>query len=208
MNPIRVALIEDDVQWLNIMQTIISQEEDMVLVGLGSTKEEAVSLSKTIDNIDIFLIDINLTGANLDGIYAALDLEKKSDEKVVMLTSLDDKDVIQQAFMAGATNYILKKDVHRIAEIIRTTYFGGFSVFDAVLEDYRNLKSEQQLKDLTGAERNVYKLMEEGLSRKEIQKRLVKSNNTIKNQMQSIFRKLSVSNVKAAINKVKSGGLR
>jgi DNA-binding NarL/FixJ family response regulator len=208
MNPIRVVLIEDDLEWLNIMQTIISQEEDIVLVGYGTTREEAVKLSQAIDNVDIFLIDINLTEANLDGIYAALDLKNKGNWKVIMLTSLDDKDVITKAFTAGAVNYILKKDVYRIAEIIRTTYFAKFNAIEAVLEDYRNLKYEQQLRDLTPSERHVYELMEEGLSRKEIQKRLFKSNNTIKNQIQSIFKKLSVSDVKAAINKARSGGLR
>ncbi|MGW5891921.1 response regulator, partial [Priestia megaterium] len=147
MNPIRVVLIEDDLEWLNIMQTIISQEEDIVLVGYGTTREEAVKLSQAIDNVDIFLIDINLTEANLDGIYAALDLKNKGNWKVIMLTSLDDKDVITKAFTAGAVNYILKKDVYRIAEIIRTTYFAKFNAIEAVLEDYRNLKYEQQLKD-------------------------------------------------------------
>jgi NarL family two-component system response regulator LiaR len=50
--------------------------------------------------------------------------------------------------------------------------------------------------------------MEKGLSRSEIQEKLVKSSNTIKNQIQSILKKLSVSDVKAAINKARSGGIR
>ncbi|WRU93596.1 hypothetical protein RYX51_11015 [Priestia filamentosa] len=46
MNPIRVVLIEDDIDWLNIMETIIGNEDDIVLVGCGTTKEEAINLSK------------------------------------------------------------------------------------------------------------------------------------------------------------------
>ncbi|MBT2255924.1 DNA-binding response regulator [Priestia megaterium] len=210
--PIKVVLIEDDLEWLHSIQTIIKAENDIELVGYGSTEEDTLRLAKDIDEVDIFLVDINLTGAKLDGIHAAYELQKlqsKNDKKwkVVMLTCLGDKDVIIKAFTAGAVNYILKKDVHNIANIIRSTYAGNFTAIEAMLEDYRDLKYEQQLTNLTQSERIVFDMMEKGYSRQSIQKQLSKSNNTIKNQIQSIFKKLSVKNIKDAIEKAKSGGL-
>ncbi|WP_179212648.1 DNA-binding response regulator [Priestia aryabhattai] len=210
--PIKVVLIEDDLEWLHSIQTIIKAENDIELVGYGSTEEDTLRLAKDIDEIDIFLVDINLTGAKLDGIHAAYELQKlqsKNDKKwkVVILTCLGDKDVITKAFTAGAVNYILKKDVHNIANIIRSTYAGNFTAIEAMLEDYRDLKYEQQLTNLTQSERIVFDMMEKGYSRQSIQKQLSKSNNTIKNQIQSIFKKLSVKNIKDAIEKAKSGGL-
>jgi NarL family two-component system response regulator LiaR len=210
--PIKVVLIEDDLEWLHSIQTIIKAENDIELVGYGSTEEDTLRLAKDIDEIDIFLVDINLTGAKLDGIHAAYELQKlqsKNDKKwkVVMLTCLGDKDVIIKAFTAGAVNYILKKDVHNIANIIRSTYAGNFTAIEAMLEDYRDLKYEQQLTNLTQSERIVFDMMEKGYSRQSIQKQLSKSNNTIKNQIQSIFKKLSVKNIKDAVEKAKSGGL-
>ena len=207
-NIIRVVLIEDDPDWLSIMENIIGKEEDMMLVGCAQTQEEGITLSHALSNIDIFLVDINLSGANLDGIYTALELKRSKTSKVIMLTSLSDEEVIQQAFTAGATNYILKKDATRIPEIIRSTYHAETNPVEVLLKDYRRMKTEEQLKDLTNAERAVYQLMEKGLSRSEIQQKLVKSSNTIKNQIQSILKKLSVSDVKAAINKARSGGIR
>ena len=210
--PIKVVLIEDDLEWLHSIQTIIKAENDIELVGYGSTEEDTLRLAKDIDEVDIFLVDINLTGAKLDGIHAAYELQKlqsKNDKKwkVVMLTCLGDKDVIIKAFTAGAVNYILKKDVHNIANIIRSTYAGNFTAIEAMLEDYRDLKYEQQLTNLTQSERIVFDMMEKGYSRQSIQKQLSKSNNTIKNQIQSIFKKLSVKNIKDAVEKAKSGGL-
>ncbi|MCF8890706.1 DNA-binding response regulator [Priestia megaterium] len=210
--PIKVVLIEDDLEWLHSIQTIIKAENDIELVGYGSTEEDTLRLAKDIDEVDIFLVDINLTGAKLDGIHAAYELQKLQSEsdkkwKVVMLTCLGDKDVIIKAFTAGAVNYILKKDVHNIANIIRSTYAGNFTAIEAMLEDYRDLKYEQQLTNLTQSERIVFDMMEKGYSRQSIQKQLSKSNNTIKNQIQSIFKKLSVKNIKDAIEKAKSGGL-
>lgn len=206
MSPIKVVLIEDDVDWLNIMELIIGQEDDMILVGCGTTQEEALNLANAIE-VDVFLIDINLTFNNLDGIYTALELQQICNSKIIMLTSMSDEEVIQKSFIAGASDYILKKDVHRIPEIIRSTYLNESNPVETVLKDYRRMKSEEQLKELTNAERQVYKLIEQGHSRREIQKKLLKSNNTLKIQIKNILKKMSVSNSKDAIKKVKSRGL-
>ncbi|WP_425203936.1 DNA-binding response regulator [Priestia megaterium] len=210
--PIKVVLIEDDLEWLHSIQTIIKAEKDIELVGYGSTEEDTLRLARDIDKVDIFLVDINLTGAKLDGIHAAYELKKmqsldNSKWKVIMLTCLSEKDVIIKAFAAGAVNYILKKDMHNIANIIRSTYVGNFTAIEAMLEDYRDLKYEQQLTNLTQSERVVFNMLEKGYSRQSMQEELSKSKNTIKNQIQSIFKKLSVRNIKDAIEKAKSGGL-
>lgn len=67
--PIKVVLIEDDLEWLHSIQTIIKAEKDIELVGYGSTEEDTLRLARDIDKVDIFLVDINLTGAKLDGIH-------------------------------------------------------------------------------------------------------------------------------------------
>lgn len=206
MDKIRVVLIEDDVDWIKIIETIIDNEDDMMVVACSRTKEEAIKVSGALNQIDIFLVDINLTEDNLDGIYTALELKRSESSKIIMLTSMSDEEVIQQAFTAGATDYILKKDVTRIPEIIRSSYHETPPI-QALIKDYARLKSEEQLKELTTAERGVYDLVEQGYSRSEIQRKLIKSDNTIKNQIKNILKKLSVSSMKEAIQKVKSGGL-
>ncbi|MBY0030505.1 MULTISPECIES: response regulator transcription factor [Priestia] len=207
-NMIRVVLIEDDPDWLSIMENIIGKEEDMMLVGCAQTQREGITLSHALSNIDIFLVDINLSGANLDGIYTALELKRSKTSKVIMLTSLSDEEVIQQAFTAGATNYILKKDAVRIPEIIRSTYHTETNPVEVLLKDYRRMKTEEQLKDLTNAEREVFEYIEKGYSRKKITLETHKSDNTLKTHFKNIFKKLSVSNTKDLINKVKTGGLK
>lgn len=206
MDKIRVVLIEDDEDWIKLIETIIGNEDDMMLVACSRTKEEAIELSGALNQIDIFLVDINLTEDNLDGIYTALELKRSESSKIIMLTSMSDEEVIQQAFTAGATDYILKKDATRIPDIIRSSYHESPPI-QALIKDYVRLKCEEQLKELTTAERGVYDLIEQGYSRSEIQKKLIKSDNTIKNQIKNILKKLSVSSMKEAIQKVKSGGL-
>ncbi|WP_209369476.1 response regulator transcription factor [Priestia megaterium] len=84
----------------------------------------------------------------------------------------------------------MKKNAARIPEIIRSTYHTETNPVEVLLKDYRRMKTEEQLKDLTNAERDVYQLMEKGLSRSEIQQKLVKSSNTIKNQNSKHIKKI------------------
>lgn len=206
MNKIKLLLVEDDPDWKKIIEILLGREEDMVLVGYATTKEEAIRLSSAIEQIDVFLIDINLTDNNLDGIYTALELKESGHNwKMIMLTSMNEE-VIQKSFVAGASNYVLKKNASEIPDIIRKTYYEQ-SPLEALVKDYCRLKQEEQLKELTPAEREIYGLVEQGLTRSEMEKKLIKTESTIKNQIKNILRKLSVSNTKEAVKKAKSGGL-
>lgn len=205
MDKIRVLLVEDDPDWRKIIATLLAREEDIILVGLATTKEETLTLAKAID-VDVFLVDINLTFNNLDGIYIALNLKQNYNSKIIMLTSMSDEAAIQKSFAAGAVNYILKKNVTDIPEIIRATC-NETNPIETLTKDYRRLKKEEQLKVLTPAEREIYDLVEQGYTRNEIEKTLVKTDNTLSTQIKSILKKLGASNLKAAIDKVKSKGI-
>ncbi|WP_025691511.1 response regulator [Paenibacillus zanthoxyli] len=206
MDKIRVLLIEDDADWKKIIEILLCNEKDMILVGYATTKEEAIRLASTLQ-IDVFLIDINLTDNNLDGIYTALELKESGrDWKMIMLTSMNEEEVIQKSFVAGASNYVLKKSVSEIPNMIRKIHYDQ-SPLEALVKDYCRLKQEEQLKELTPAEREIYELVEQGLTRSEMEKKLIKTESTIKNQIKNILRKLSVSNTKEAVKKAKSGGL-
>lgn len=78
--------------------------------------------------------------------------------------------------------------MHNIANIIRSTYVGNFTAIEAMLEDYRDLKYEQQLTNLTQSERVIFNMMEKGYSRQSMQEQLSKSKNTIKIKFRAFLR--------------------
>lgn len=207
MDKIKVAIVEDDLEWLNIIKILLSNEEDIIVVGIVTNKEEALKLADAINQIDIFLVDINLTENNLDGIYVALELKERGYAgKIIMLTSLNDADIIRTSFQAGVTDYFLKKNAPELSKLIRETYYERTPI-EILANDYCRLKQEEQLNTLTPAEREVYELAEQGLTRTQIEKKLIKSENTIKSQIKNILKKMGVSSTKEAIKKVRSGGL-
>lgn len=207
MDRIRVAIVEDDPDWQGILQIYLKKAEDISIVWTASGKEQFLELAGETE-ADIYLMDINLTGSSLDGLQAALELREggRVSGRIIMLTSIDEKDVIRQSFMAGAVHYVLKKDIAELADVIRSVHQGD-TPREVLVKEFCRLKQEEQLKELTPAEREVFELLEEGLSRSEMEARLQKTENTLKAQIKNILRKLNVSNTKEAVRKVRSGGL-
>lgn len=207
MGKIRVAIVEDDLEWIELLKIILFKEKDILLVGVASNKDEAVRLSQALEQIDVFLVDINLTENNLDGIFVANELrEQNYAGKVIMLTSMMDEEVIRKSFVAGVSNYILKKNAPELPALIRNAYAERTPI-EILANDYCRLKQEEQLKNLTPAERELFELAENGLTRMEMEQKLLKSENTIKGQIKKVLRKLEATNIKEAVRKVRSGGL-
>ncbi|MDP5272668.1 response regulator [Chengkuizengella axinellae] len=91
---IKVLLVEDSEMWQRNLSEDIGLDESFDLAGIASTKEEAIDAVKKMD--------INLTDNNLDGIDAAEEIKDISDCKIIMLTSLDEKEIIEESFAVGA----------------------------------------------------------------------------------------------------------
>lgn len=205
MSKIKILLVDDDPEWLTTMEIFLGTVPDMTVVGTTTTRDEAVSMVHAID-VDVVLMDINLTETRYDGIYAAAEISRFNKVKILMLTALDDEDLVLNSFIAGAVNFISKSQYQAIPEAIRATYHDRSPV-EIVLRDYSRLKEAEQVQSLTRSEREVLALAEEGLSRAQISRKLHKSEQTIKNQIGAILKKLGVKRIKDAIIKVKTKGI-
>ncbi|MCR2804125.1 response regulator transcription factor [Paenibacillus soyae] len=190
MNRIRVMLVEDDPFWQQNLSSDLADEPDMEVVAVAGTKEEAVEAAMN-HSIDVILMDINLTANNLDGLEALKEIVPKLMEdgiKVIMLTSLTEREIIMKSFQLGALNYITKQSYKDIVKAIREAYEDRSTIHaDAA----RIMRSEIQLMELTPMEREVFELRKEGLSKTQISEKLHKSTNTIKSQLKSIKSKLT-----------------
>lgn len=186
MTLIRVLLVEDDAFWQESISNDLSKESDIEVTGVVSTKDEAVEAVTTTE-IDVILMDINLTENNLDGIEAAKEIKRLGKHNIIMLTSLDDKEVVIQSFKQGVVNYITKSSFKDIVTAIREAYHNTSSIHaDAA----SIMRTEIILSDLTPSEREIYELKQLGYNKTQISQKLFKSINTIKTQLRSIRDKL------------------
>ncbi|MDF2718479.1 MAG: hypothetical protein K0R28_5404 [Paenibacillus sp.] len=185
---IRVMLVEDDSFWRERLCADLNKETDIEIVRTAATKQEALE-EAGISDIDVVLMDINLTENQLDGLETTKELmiATKSQVKVIMLTSLTEKDIIVKAFQNGAVNYINKSSFPDIVRAIREAYADQAAIHpDAALA----MREEIRLMQLSPSEREIHELKERGYSRTEIAELLNKSLNTIKTQIRSVRNKL------------------
>lgn len=191
MQQIKVMLVEDDAVWMKCLKNYIEKEEDILIVRQAYTEEEA--LQGNIEEIDIILLDITLSpeDSHLNGLEVAKKLTAKGFNKIIMSTSWDEKEIILEAFDNGAINYVTKQSYKDIPKVIREAFYDKnclHSDVSAVLVDA--LKIERKARVLTPSEREVFYLKESGLSKTEIAKKLFKSAETIKKQLQKIYSKI------------------
>lgn len=205
MENIRVAIVEDDLIFQKAITNFINKQPDMMVVGVASNKVEAIGLAKSLE-IDLILMDINLNGNESDGIVAAIEIVKFSNAKIIMLTGIDDASTIVDSFTAGALHYILKENYLEIPNTIRLLYKNEMP-FKLLINEFSRLKKEEQLQELSGPEKEIFKLIEQGYTQAEIGLKLYKTQNTIKTQIKSILKKLKVKNTKAAVEKVSLKGI-
>ncbi|MFF2479536.1 response regulator [Paenibacillus sp. NPDC058071] len=205
-NPIRVMLVEDDEDWIAAMTDFLNREPDMSVVGSAASGPEALRTAESLV-FDVALLDIHLGDGSLDGINAAIELQElRPDAKLIMLSSVGESEVMTRAFTAGAVNYIEKTDFRELPHAIRHAVLHP-KAMDALLKEFGRLKREEQLKELTVAEREVYDLLEEGMTGSQIEKKLFKAESTLKNQVNRMLKKLGVRSSKEAVRKVKRKGL-
>ncbi|WP_240689102.1 response regulator transcription factor [Ammoniphilus sp. YIM 78166] len=204
---IRVMLVEDDPVWQKGIRDLVEDEEDMTVVATASTKQEAIETFFQ-NEIDVLVLDINLSENNLDGIEVALELtDRIASLKIIMMTSLTREEVIVESFSAGAINYINKIHFKEIVGAIRTAYLNESSIHPSAAEvlrkEFLRLKREEDQQLLTPSEKEVLQRIYSGETQTEIEKSLFISKRTIKNHVNRILKKLGVKSSKEAADLAK-----
>ena len=187
-----LLIVDDDALIRKSLQITLAREPDITIVGTAKDGAEAVDICKTQEP-DVVLMDINMPGT--DGIAATRLIKKNHpDTKIMMLTTFDDRPNIQQALAAGADGYLVKTD--KIANIpgkLRVLVAGAHVLGTDVLKKLAP-QENPALEALTPRERDIARLIAQGLSNKEIAASLFLSEGTVRNNTVVIMEKLQVSN--------------
>lgn len=189
---IKVILVEDDPFWQkNISMYIEKEADDIEVIKIVDSKEKVLEVVENESQIDIVLMDINLTAANLDGIEI-IEILSKQKIKAIALTSISEQDVIVDSFESGAVNYINKSSIYDIILAIREAVEGRNQIHsDAAGALLGKMREEKKLRSLTSSEREVYNLEKKGYTKSDIAERLYKTIDTIKKHSRSWRRKLN-----------------
>lgn len=212
-NPIKIAVLDDHPLILKAFQYGIAAEEDMVLVGLCSSRVELAPLLSA-EHIDVLILDYHLADDDLDGILLIKHLHNTFPLlKILVSSTVEIPALVQLMFKAGIRGFIGKSQ-HQdsVINAIRRVAAGQLYVsremqleLDRVAEPVKEMQAfiEQReddmpldvsklLRQLSPREMEVIRCYLDGLTIAQIAAKFFRSRKTISGQKQTALRKLGL----------------
>ena len=111
MSVVQILVVDDSLPWQRFVQSHLEAAPGLKVITVAADGSEGVQKANEIQP-DVVLMDVSLPGMN--GIEATRQIRKISpDSKILFLSMLDELNVIQAAFEAGGSGYVLKWDAGR-----------------------------------------------------------------------------------------------
>jgi len=208
MSKIKVLIVDDHALLREGIRSLLASHDDIEVVGEAANGSEAIEKVREVDP-DVILMDIAMPV--MDGLEATRRIRKQNPNiKIIILTQYDRKDYVLSSIKSGASGFIPKNVIiSELVSAIRTAHSGDAflhpSVAKMVIEDYLRQVEPSPYDRLTDREREVLKLVAEGLTNQEIADLLSVSVKTVLGHRTSLMEKLVIHNrtelIKYAIRK-------
>jgi len=192
---IRVVIVDDHVLVRSGLEVVLGMFDDIELVAEAGDGDEAVRLCRELAP-DVVLMDLVMPGGT-SGVEATKQvLASCPGTRVVALTSFGEDDLIHETLRAGAIGYLMKNvSADQLADAVRAAHAGRSTLAPEAADVLvRSVSAPPHGADsLTARERQVLKLMADGMTNADIAERLVIGVATVKTHVSSIIAKLGVS---------------
>jgi DNA-binding NarL/FixJ family response regulator len=197
---IRVLLVDDHKIVRQGVRMLIESRCDMVVVGEAGNGKEALALTK-LEQPDIVLLELDLReGSSLELLPEIL--STGSNPRVIVLTGVRDPEVLRRAVRLGATGLVMKEqESETLLRAIEKVYTGEAwldhrMTASLIAEISRPCKVDLEaarIGTLTDREREIIRVICCGLKSKQVAQKLFISESTVRNHLNSILGKLSLS---------------
>jgi DNA-binding NarL/FixJ family response regulator len=224
LDAIRIMIVEDHPLFREGLRRSLELEEDFVVVGESADGKEALQMALE-QKPDIMLVDINIPGMN--GLLLTRRVkEELPDTGVIVLTAYHDESQLFHALRSGAAAYYPKEVTPReLIYAIREVHRGNYVIGDEVMKKPQVAKwllrqfeemapegeafPEEMYQPLSAREMEILQCIARALSNKEVARELGISQQTVKNHMTAILRKLAVNDrTQAALYALRRGWIR
>jgi DNA-binding NarL/FixJ family response regulator len=198
----RLLIADDHRVVIEGIKSALSEHQELEIVGEVLNGREAVRNAK-ISNPDIVIMDISMP--DLNGIDAALQLrELDPGIGIIVFTMYSDEEYVVDLFEAGISAYVLKED--HITELVMainavrsgSSYFSGV-IKKIIQEHMRNLErgknGRDSFRELSLREREVFQLLCEGNTIKDVARKLGISPKTVESHKYNLMEKLNAFTV-------------
>ena len=203
-NPTRVLIVEDHQVVAEGLGALLNDQTDMKVVGTATSVAESISCVSEL-NPDVVVVDFRLTDGT--GVDAAVGIRQIHPETKLIFLTREDSDAARFAALeSGASAFIHKsRAASEVVDAIRVVAAGGTLItprtIAALVSKRRSM--DLRLESLTSREKEVLRLMAEGISSRDIASRLGISYTTVRTHIRSLGAKLGVHSKLEAILKAR-----
>jgi DNA-binding NarL/FixJ family response regulator len=197
--PIGCLLVDDHGVVREGLRRVLSQVDDLVVVGEAASGEEAVTLAGR-RRPTIVLMDARMPG--IGGLEATRIITREHPTvKVIVFTAHGQQDLLWEALDSGAQGFVLKDaDRPTLLGAIRQVAAGEPYVDPRLAPDFlRQLSKPRSESPLSAREREILQLLADGCSNREISDKLVLSVETVKTHVKHILAKLEAEHRTQAV---------
>src|SRR5215211_3251603 len=193
---IRVLLVDDHAVVRMGLRAFFDQLDDIDVVGEASDGSEGVAMTRRLKP-DVVLMDLLMP--NMDGITAIGRIKAELPEtEIVTMTSFIEEEKVTSALEAGASGYVLKDaEAEEVAQAIRAAFAGEVhldpQVARLLAQRMRSKKDAQPVEPLTDREKDVMRLLGQGMSNKDIGAELFITERTARTYVSNILGKLGLA---------------
>jgi DNA-binding NarL/FixJ family response regulator len=203
--PIRVALVEDDDAFRELVRGFLDRTPGLACVGALADFATALAALPSLVP-DVVLVDIQLPGRS--GIDCVLALRPRLPRaQWVMLTTFDDDDLVFRSLQAGAAGYLLKRSAPgEIVDAIRDVHHGGSPMTSHIARKvvqafHRPPALPGSHEGLSAREQELLRHLAHGLAYKEVADRMAISIDTVRSHIRRVYEKLEVHSRTEAVVK-------
>lgn len=203
----RVLIVDDHSVVIEGIKKALEKEPDVEIAGTATDGHKALSMVKSIKP-DIVIMDISMP--NLDGVETTNEIKKWNKKiAVIVFTMYRDREYIVSLFRMGVSGYVFKDEsLEDLILALRAVKEGGTFYSSTAQQVLRDHMEELELGDAVKAreiqdglirlslrEKEVFPLLADGLSIKEIADRLYISPKTVETHKYNIMEKLEVNSM-------------
>jgi DNA-binding NarL/FixJ family response regulator len=208
MQMIQVLLAEDHNIVRNGIKMLLASDKEINVAGEATNGREALDFIANNETVDVILADINMP--ELDGISLIKEVKLiNPDIRVVILSMHDNEKYVSQAFIEGASGYLLKSvSADEMIFSLKHVHGGGKYLCSELSMNMLGKLSQKNVNSIADNVSNiefsmreieVLHLIADGLTNSEMSEKLFLSKRTIEGHRQSLIEKTNSKNTAALI---------
>ncbi|MFA6504790.1 MAG: response regulator transcription factor [Treponemataceae bacterium] len=205
----RVLLVDDQKLFVESLKIVLETESDTIqVIGIAYNADSAIQFVREREKPDIILMDVRMP--EKDGVEATRVIKGEFPEiKIIMLTTFDDDVYVQNALKWGAVGYLLKNmSPTELTMSIEAVNSGALLIAPEIAYKLvRNAEPQtladgepgsdahkmiEKVRQLSPREKEILRLVAQGFGNRQIVERLHLAEQTVRNQISTIYAKLEV----------------